>query len=145
MKIEDLISEWEKDSELDSTKIERMNFAIARLHSKYWNYLIKEKVLLQKRYNELQELLRDKTEYYLGQMSQYEMAQRGWHPFPKKILKTDIKLYLESDVNVQKMKIQYALQKEKVEFLESVIKMIGQMPFIIKNAIDYRKFAEGGY
>ena len=60
-----------------------------------------------------------------------------------KVLKSDLNMYLDSDKDVIKHMYKIEYQKEKIDFLESVIRTINNRGFHIKNAIDWEKFKVG--
>jgi hypothetical protein len=76
-------------------------------------------------------------------MIQSDLEERGWVPNPLKILKSDLALYIDSDKDIINHNLKVAYQKEKIDFLESVIRTINNRGFHIKNAIDWEKFKVG--
>jgi hypothetical protein len=58
-------------------------------------------------------------------------------------MKNEIDMYLESDKDIIQSSVKIVNQKEKLAFLEEVIKNINQRNFQIKNAIDWKKFTNG--
>ncbi len=52
-------------------------------------------------------------------------------------------MYLDSDNDMIMMKQKITYQEEKVFYLESVIKEIGQRNWEIRNGIEWRKFVSG--
>lgn len=126
------------DSELDTESLR-----IPQLHGKYLNILYDEKLVLRKFKNELAHLTRLKWEYYSGKMSQEQLEQLKWEPFQLRILKQDVDFYLESDTDLTLRKDKVFVQEEKVNFLESVLKMITNRQYHIRDAITWRKFING--
>ena len=61
----------------------------------------------------------------------------------KRLMKNEIDMYLESDKDIIQSSVKIVNQKEKLAFLEEVIKNINQRNFQIKNAIDWKKFTNG--
>ena len=76
-------------------------------------------------------------------MSEEDLNEREWDPFPLKVLKSDIDKYIESDTDIIKHNYKIEYQKEKIDFLDSVIRSINNRGFQIKNAIDWEKFKVG--
>ena len=76
-------------------------------------------------------------------MSEEDLKGRGWEPNPLRILKSDLGVYIDSDKDIITHNMKIAYQKEKIDFLESVIKTINIRGFHIKNAIDWEKFKVG--
>jgi hypothetical protein len=60
-----------------------------------------------------------------------------------KILKQDLDMYIHSDSDVTKVDDRITLQKEKVDYLSSILKSITGRGWEIKNAIEWRKFTSG--
>jgi hypothetical protein len=83
------------------------------------------------------------TEYYLGEMDQEELEEFGRDQFYKKLLKNEIDTYIESDDMWIDINLKVALQQEKVNYLDSIIKSINNRGFQIKNAIDWLRFTNG--
>ena len=88
-------------------------------------------------------LVKLKKEYYGGRMSQEELEAVDWEPFQYKLLKADVEQYVDADDNVIESKKILALQEEKVDYLEAVVKGLSTRGYLIKNAIDWKRFTEG--
>lgn len=102
-----------------------------------------ERMLLRKYEGDLKKLYRLKYEYYNGTMDEDTLSDQGWAPNPLKILRTDLSMYLESDTDYQTLQLKYEYQKEKVDFLENIIKSLTNRGFQIKAAIEWEKFKVG--
>ena len=78
-----------------------------------------------------------------GKLSQDELKENEWEQFDLHVLKQDLDRLIESDSAVirQKMKVEY--QKEKVSYLENVIKIINNRQWTIRSIIDWTKFTSG--
>ena len=114
-----------------------------QLHNKYLNFLQEERFNLKKMGFDFASLRRSKWEYYTGKISEEDLEEKGWEPFDLKILKSDVDMYLDSDKDIILMKQKITYQEEKVFYLESIIKEIGQRNWEIRNAIEWRKFVSG--
>ena len=79
-------------------------------------------------------LYRKKWEFYSG---------KDETPFPLKILKQDISIYLDSDEELIEAKNKLEYYRDILSFLEGVLKSLNNRGFQIKNAIDWKKFTEG--
>lgn len=144
MKIEDIYLLWESDVEIDRTELGDEALNIPKLHHKYFQILIKEKMILRKHDAELKQLKLDKYEFYT-QGPNEETKNKGWRlPARGMILKGDIPLYMEADQDIIDLSLKIGLQQEKVEFLESIIKSIMNRNFLIRASIDWQKFTMGG-
>ena len=88
-------------------------------------------------------LKKDKVEYYTGTMAEEDLKERGWQPNPLRILKTDIPVHMEADKDFVDLNLKIAYNKEKVEFLEAVVKTLNIRSYQINNAINWEKFKVG--
>lgn len=143
MKLEDIRKMVEKDSVVDDTELDLESLKLPQLHNKYLVLYHDEKLVLSRLGSDLRRSVRVKWEYYTGKLDQETLDELGLDPFPLKILKTDIDKYLESDDELIVLSHKVDYQKQKVAYLESVLKEISNRHWKIKNAIDWRKFLNG--
>ena len=144
MEIEEIMELWNTDTNVDRTELGDESLKIPKLHSKYYNILIKEKLSLRKLIEEMKRLKLDKYEFFTQGPSE-ETRDKGWRLPPKgMILKGDIPMYMDADQDIIDLNLKIGTQQEKVEFLESVIKTIINRNFVIKNAIEWNRFTMGG-
>ena len=143
MKLEDIQELWHRDREIDYTELGTESIRIPLIHDKYLKIFTDERIRLKGFEFELSKLVRVKTEYYSGKMSQEELERRGWEQYLGRLLKNEISNYIESDDDVIKVKQQLVVLQEKVSYLDSVIRMINNRGFQIKNALDWLKFTNG--
>ena len=76
-------------------------------------------------------------------MDEDTLKELGLEPFSLKILKTDIDKYLESDDELITLSHRVDYQKEKIDYLESIIKELNTRHWKIRNAIEWKKFVNG--
>ena len=131
------------DMPIDDTKLDIESMPIPQLHSKYLNFYLDEKLVLQKLNSDYYRLKKTKWEYYTGKLDEEQLKEYGWEPFQFKILKQDIDLYMDSDEDLQKLSNKVAYQKEKINYLDSILKSINNRQWNIRNAIEWRKFING--
>lgn len=143
MTLEEIFAEWEIDSDIQEYNITMESLRTPKLHHKYYKILSSEKMRKAKMDADLAALKRIKSEYYMGTLDTETMKERGYRPFRIRVLKTDISTYLDSDQELIQTNLRIAMAKEKIEALESIIKMIMNRGFAISNAINYIKFREG--
>lgn len=143
MKFDDIMNEWDEDSKMDNTELAKESLKTPQLHSKYLKLLTQEALTLKKLEYEYRGLFRLKHEYYMGILDKDTLTIKGWSPNPMRIIKQDLPLYLDSDEELQQLIARVDIQKQKISFLESVIKIINNRGFLIKNAIDWQKFTSG--
>lgn len=143
MKIDEIFDAWEKDSQFDRTELGEESLKTPQLHHKYYKMYSNERLVLRKLEVEYKDLYKTKYEYYSGTLDYDTITMKGWEPFQLKILKTDIPMYIDSDVDIQNISLRIGLQKEKIDILESIIKTIQTRGFAIKNALDWERFKIG--
>ena len=143
MDIEDIEKSWTRDSNIDDTQLDLEALKIPVLHSRYLNIYNAESKEFHRNSEFHKILVNDKAEYYLGNMCQEDLDQRGWAPFNLKVLKQDLQRYIESDRDIIKEVIKLADQRNKLETLKSILNTINNRSFHIQNAINWRKFTNG--
>jgi len=140
---EELFNEWEKDSNIDKTKLDDESLRITKLHHKYYKFFIAEKSKLRHLEGELKKLRLDKTEFYT-QGHNEETKAKGWKlPAKGIIIKSDVPMYVEADQDIIDLTLKIGIQQEKIEFLESIIKSLNNRGYNIKTAVEFIKFMNG--
>ena len=143
MNIEQILDEWQQDATMDPTDIGKESIKTAKLHHKYLQMLIEERLVMKKVKSKHRRLYKEKWEYYLGLMSQEQLQERGWEPMMLKVLKQDVDTYIEADEQMADLQLKLEYHEEKIEALESIIKTINNRGFQIKNFIDWERFKTG--
>ena len=143
MKFEEIQKLWTSDCNIDETELAQESVKIPQLHNKYLILYSNEKLRLKTQRFDHSKLVKLKKEYYGGRMSQEEMEAIDWEPFQHKLLKADVEQYVDADDNVIESKKILALQEEKVDYLEAIVKGLSTRGYLIKNAIDWKRFTEG--
>ena len=133
----------QEDIPMDKTELDVESMKTPQLHNKYLILYTDEKLILTKLNSELKVLERNKWLYYTGKMSQEQLEEYGWEPFDLNILKTDIDRFMQADGDIITLSNKVALQKEKVNYLENVIKIINNRQWSIRSTIDWLKFTNG--
>jgi len=144
MKIEEIFDLWSNDSVIDITNISQASTDVPKLHFKYYKIFSEERLLLRKYIEEKKQLILLKSEYYKGELSHEELQDNGWEPFLKRLLKSDVPQYIDADSDIIKLNLKIALQQEKVDLLESILKTVANRTFQVKNYIDHERFKVGG-
>jgi len=141
-KLDDLLAEWAKDSNIDRTEPSKALLDIPKLHSKYLNILSNNRLLIREaefKYNRMKKI---KWEYYTGKLDDDQLAKYGWEPFPF-VLKSDITTYLDADEDLSKYLAQRRMHEEIVEVCMSIMKELGARTFQLKDFISWEKFIQG--
>lgn len=143
MKIEAIMEEWEKDSDIDKTELGDAALKLAKLHHKYYRFLVNEKMIVKTYEADMHSLKLDKHEFFT-QGPNEETVKKGWTlPAKGLILKADIPMYMSADKDIINLSLKIGLQEEKIQALESIIRTLNSMGYNIKAAIDWQKFING--
>lgn len=143
MTFDEIKIQAELDVAIDANHLDDESIRIPQLHNKYLCMLMNEKIILEKIESKLKVLKRDKWLYYSGKMSDDELKQKGWKPFDLAIIKQDVDRFVESDNEVIDLSNKSFAQKEKVNYIESVAKIIANKIWNIRSSIDWIKFTQG--
>jgi len=144
MKLDDILDSWSTDSNVDRTELAEESMKIPQLHSKYLKMFSNERIRLKQLDFQYKQLVKLKTEFYLGTIAEEDLKEYNWEPNPLRILKADIPMYIDADPDIIELLQKKALQQEKVDTLDSIIRSINNRGFQIKNAIDWIRFTNGG-
>ena len=143
MKFEEIQKLWTSDCNIDETELAQESVKIPQLHNKYLIFYSNEKLKFKEIKYLFAGLIKRKRDYYSGRMTAKELEMADWEPFQYKLLKADVQEYIDADENVIESKKLLALQEEKVNYLESIVKSLTTRGYLIKNAIDWKRFTEG--
>ena len=143
MKLEEIQELWNRDREIDISELATESIRIPQIHDKYLKIYVDEKIKLRKLKLNLAKISKMKLDYYSGRMSQEELDRLEWQPFLVRVLKGEVNSYVESDDDIIKLKETIALMEEKINYIDSVIRMINNRGFQIKSAIDWIKYKDG--
>lgn len=142
MNLETIMEMWASDSKIDVTNLAKESLNTLELHNRYYQIYVKEKLKLRVLEIEAKRIYHDRYYYYLR--GNQEAGDNIWQPeWPKQFPGTIINMPLSHDPILVEAEDKVAIQKEKVEFLSSIIKAINIRNFSIKNAIDFMKFQNG--
>ena len=143
MKFEEIQKLWSGDCEIDETELSQESVKIPQLHNKYLILFHDERLRLRTMKFDHSKLLKVKREYYSGRMDETELEAYDWEPFQYKLLKADVQEYIDADDDIIGGKKKISLQEEKVDYLEAIVKGLSNRGYLIKNAIDWKRFTEG--
>lgn len=142
MNLENLKTEVKKDLTIDKTDLASESIRIPQIHNKYLNFLMNDRLSLSKFDSDLVKLRHKKWLYYTGKMSQEELDDLGWDSFDLTVLKTDIDKFINADDDVILLQHKVVLLREKVNYLEGVMKAINNLNWNIRSAIDWMRMTE---
>ena len=134
MNLETLNEIWAKDAPLDDEKLDNDSLSIPKLHAKYLRLYNNFVTLRDQAELDVKRTYRDRWEYYTGKSEK---------PFPVKLIKTDVAIYLEADQEYQKSVLKAKYLNQMVESIKTILSAINNRSFHIKNAVEFAKFLKG--
>jgi hypothetical protein len=132
---------WQKDGVINQDELDTESLKIPQLHAKY--YQLYNTILLLRKQAEQQysSILLDRRKFYMGKAETQVYIDE---PFPYKVRdKEDLKLYLEADEKISKIKLKIDYYDTMLRYLEEILKQISNRTYQIKNAIEWRRFTAG--
>jgi hypothetical protein len=132
---------WEEDSKIDPDNLHTESLNIPRLHAKYFDlyntiFLLRKKAEQQKK-----NIRHERYEYFTGKADPEVYVE---NPFPKKIRdKETLQKYLDADKNLSQICLKIDYYETILNYIESILKVIQNRTYQIKNAIEFIKFQAG--
>jgi hypothetical protein len=123
----------------DNLHTESLNIPV--LHSKYFG-IYNNITLLKKRAEQQRKNIRhERYEYYSGKADPEVYIE---NPFPKKIRDKDtLQKYLDADNKLVSINLKIEYYETLLNYIESILKVIQNRTYQIKNAIEFIKFQAG--
>lgn len=141
MNLETLQDMWRSDSKLDEDLHDNDSLAIPQLHMKYMEFHNKYSLMKKERDIEMKRLIKEKWLYYKGKAPSSVYKEM---PFDLKLTtKEEISMFIEADEDIAKLKYKIEYIDQVLFFLDSVLRMINNRTYHIKNAIEWKKFQSG--
>ena len=134
---------WSIDCKYDETELARESLNTPVLHNKYLKILIGERAVLFRLKSKVKQTKRMLMEYYSGDLNDPEtLSDINREVWAKRVLKSDLDTYIDSDSEMIQELLKLALQEEKVDYLVSIIKRIENRNWEVRNAIEWNKFTQ---
>lgn len=140
--LEEIMAQWEKDSQVDLTEPGKEIVRIPIIHSKFNQYLSHHNLAAKKCALELTRVKKLKWEYYSGKMDEETLDKLGWEPF-RFTLKSDISIYIDADEDLIKLKKKQVYHEETAKFCENVMKELQSRTYQLRAYMDWEKFIQG--
>ena len=132
---------WEQDSKIDPDNLHTESLNIPILHAKYFE-IYNNIVLLKKKAEQQKRNIRhERYEYYSGKADPDVYVES---PFPKKIRdKETMQKYLDADEKLSQVCLKIDYYETMLNYIESILKVIQNRTYQIKNAIEFVRFTAG--
>lgn len=140
-RLESLKASAETDLEIDEFDLDKALIATPKLHSKWLSIFTDETITLKNLYSFKEKTKLERWKYYVGKQTDKYYAENGIQH--ENILKSDVDKYLSADEKLELVNDIVTRQKALVDFVEKVMKEIGNRGFHIKSIIDWRRFTSG--
>jgi hypothetical protein len=142
MNIDQISSEWEKDSKIDVSKLDLESIKTPELHHKYYKLFLSDRLVFNKLNSDLTKLKRDKFDFYTK--GPHEDTPKEWKlPASGRVLKAEAQHVVDSDPDVIELTLKIAVRREKIDYLKSIIDTINNRSYHITNAINFIKWSQG--
>lgn len=144
MNVDDIEKEWGNDSVINKTDLMTASLNVPKLHYKYYQYLNKEQKELRKlqSYKSQMELILE--QFFNRTLTDDERLEYGLPNFhDKRYLKEDIKKQIANYPDIVKCNLQILECESNIDYLKDIIKVIHNMGFQIRNAVEWVKFTNG--
>ena len=132
---------WEKDAKIDRDNLHEESLNIPSLHAKYFE-LYNTLFLLRKKAEQQRKNIRHERYEYFSGKADPEVYQKD--PFAKKIRDKDtMTKYLDADEKLSNSSLKIDYYDTMLIYLESILKVIQNRTYQIKNAIEFMRFNSG--
>jgi len=139
--LEEIQKMWEKDTHIDMDNLHDESIKVPALHAKYFE-IYNTVVLLKKKAEQTRKNVRHERYEYFSGKADPEVYQEN--PFPKKVRDKDtLQKYLDADDKLSQISLKVEYYDTILNYLDSILKMIQNRTYQIKNAIDFLKFQAG--
>lgn len=132
---------WVEDSKIDIDNLHTESLNIPTLHAKYFD-IYNNIILLKKKAEQQKKNIRhERYEYFSGKADPEVYID---NPFPKKIRdKETMQKYLDADNKLSSVSLKVEYYDTMLNYLESILKVIQNRTYQIKNAIEFIRFQSG--
>ena len=132
---------WEKDAKIDRDNLHDESLNIPSLHAKYFQIYNTIFLLRKKAEQQRKNIRHERYEYFSGKADPDVYVQ---NPFPKKIIDKDtMTKYLDADEKLSNASLKIEYYDTMLTYLESILKVIQNRTYQIKNAIEFMRFNAG--
>lgn len=148
--LDEILNEWDNDSNMDYSECGEEARKIPRLHAKYLRWLTAEKLALDSFDLALNKITLEKKKYYndgVKSLPEYEEKKAKWktaeHP-GKIIIKTMREDYLDADDDIHEARVARNQCNQRINALDMILKSVMNRGYLITNMITWQQYTGGG-
>ena len=139
--LEKLQEMWEKDSKINPDELHTESLNIPSLHAKYFELYNTIFLLRKKAEQQRKNIRHERYEYFSGKADPDVYIE---NPFPKKIRDKDtMTKYLDADEKLSTSNLKIDYYDTMLTYIESILKVVQNRTYQIKNAIEFMRFQSG--
>ena len=132
---------WDNDAKIDRDNLHDESLNIPSLHAKYFQIYNTIFLLRKKAEQQRKNIRHERYEYFSGKADPDVYIQ---NPFPKKIRDKDtMTKYLDADEKLSNASLKIEYYDTMLTYLESILKVVQNRTYQIKNAIEFMRFNAG--
>ena len=132
---------WENDTKIDRDNLHEESLNIPSLHAKYFDLYNTIFLLRKKAEQQRKNIRHERYEYFSGKADPEVYVE---NPFGKKIRDKDtMTKYLDADEKLSNASLKIDYYDTMLTYIESILKMIQNRTYQIKNAIEFMRFQSG--
>ena len=132
---------WSEDAKIDPNNLHTESLNIPILHAKYYELYNNIFLLRKKAEQQRKNIRHERYEYFSGKADPDVYID---NPFSKKIRdKETMQKYLDADEKLSGVSLKIDYYDTMLEYLESILKVVQNRTYQIKNAIEFMRFSSG--
>ena len=132
---------WENDAKIDRDNLHEESLNIPSLHAKYFELYNNIFLLRKKAEQQRKNIRHERYEYFSGKADPEVYVD---NPFGKKIRDKDtMTKYLDADEKLSNASLKIDYYDTMLTYIESILKVIQNRTYQIKNAIEFMRFNAG--
>lgn len=143
MTLEKLHTEWETDSQLDTSQLDKAMRDIPLLHGKWWRIYTTERQRYMTIKQERDTMVQLRRDWYLGRLDDDERTKQNWPYQHLKLVRQDVDVVMQSDAVIQPLTLKLDNMELRLKFIEDCIKAINYRSNLVRTYVDYLKFSQG--
>ena len=141
MNLETLQEKWKTDCQIDTDQYGNASIIIPQLHQRWMEFYNTFSLMKKEREGEMRRLIKEKWIYYKGKAPATVYREV---PFDLKLTsREEVETFINGDSEVITLRSKLSYIEMCTNYLDSIIRMINNRGFHIKNAIDWEKFQAG--